>query len=148
VISTSHQVGAQAPAWCDVLITRLDESAQPWPLLQACCEHKLSPVMASDGSGLNQLRLPYDAPALLQHGMSVLAGVLGAPLGESAQGYAAAGGARLEIPTIDRITTTVPPRQAGRSGRGTAATNTGTNTGTNTSATKATTRSRTGAPHA
>lgn len=129
-------VGAQAPAWCDVLITRLDESAQPWPLLQACCEHQLSPVMASDGGGLNQLRLPYDAQALLQHGMSVLAGVLGAHHGESGHGLAASGAVGLEIPTIDRITTTVPPRQAGRSGRST------------TTKPAATGRGRTGAPHA
>lgn len=110
-------VGEQAPAWTDVLITRLDESAQPWPLLQACCEHQLAPTMASDGSGLQHLRQPYDAHALLQHGMGVLAGILGSPAGESSGALAQPAGVRLEIPTIDHITTTVPPRQAGRSGR-------------------------------
>jgi flagellar biosynthesis GTPase FlhF len=108
-------VGGQAPAWTDVLITRLDESAQPWPLLQACCEHQLRPAMASDGSGLNHLRMPYDAAALLQHAM----GVLGQTLCGGAEGAPVIGraGPSLDIPTIDQITTTVPPRQAGRSGR-------------------------------
>jgi hypothetical protein len=110
-------VGEQAPAWTDVLITRLDESAQPWPLLQACCEHQLAPIMASDGSGLQHLRQPYDAHTLLQHGMAVLAAVLGSPAGDHGGVPAQAAGVRLEIPTIDHITTTVPPRQAGRSGR-------------------------------
>jgi len=130
-------VGAQAPTWSDVLVTRLDESAQPWPLLQACCEHQISPAMASDGTGLNQLRLPYDAQALLQHGMSVLATVLGAQGGEPATHLAGTAGMGLEIPTIDHITTTVPPRQAGRSGRSAGTPPKG-----------APTRSRTGAPHA
>lgn len=130
-------VGAQAPTWSDVLVTRLDESAQPWPLLQACCEHQISPAMGSDGTGLTQLRLPYDAQALLQHGMGVLATLLGAQGGEYAANSSTAAGMRLEIPTIDHITTTVPPRQAGRSGRSTG------------SPTKSpATRSRTGASHA
>ncbi len=112
-------VGEHAPHWSDVLITRLDESAQPWPLLQACCEHQLCPAMASDGGGLTQLRQPFDAQALLQHGMAVLAQLLGAG------GHPGHTGGRdtplaLDIPTIDRITTTVPSRQAGRSGRGAA----------------------------
>jgi hypothetical protein len=130
-------VGAQAPTWSDVLVTRLDESAQPWPLLQACCEHQIAPAMASDGTGLNQLRLPYDAQALLQHGISVLATVLGAQGGEPATHLAGTAGMGLEIPTIDHITTTVPPRQAGRSGRSAGTPPKG-----------APTRSRTGAPHA
>ena len=75
--------------------------------------------MASDGGGLTQLRQPFDAQALLQHGMAVLAQLLGA------SGHPGHTGGRdtplaLDIPTIDRITTTVPPRQAGRSGRGAA----------------------------
>ncbi|MBM3390222.1 MAG: hypothetical protein FJY26_12130 [Betaproteobacteria bacterium] len=111
-------VGEQAPSWTDVLVTRLDESAQPWPLLQACCEHQLCPTMASDGSGLTQLRLPYDANALLKHGMGTVAHMLGAGaerLGVDGHDTSSC----LDIPTIDRITTTVPPRQAGRSGRST-----------------------------
>lgn len=115
-------LGEHTPAWSDLIVTRLDESAQPWPLLQACCEHQLSPMLASDGSGLNHLRLPYDADSLLQHGMGVLAAVLGAPAGESQGGRGPHAVASLEIPTIDHITTTVPPRQAGRSGRSVAAT--------------------------
>jgi hypothetical protein len=93
--------------------------------------------MGSDGTGLTQLRLPYDAQALLQHGMGVLATLLGAQGGEYAANSATASGMRLEIPTIDHITTTVPPRQAGRSGRSAGTPPKG-----------APTRSRTGAPHA
>jgi len=110
-------VGEQAPAWCDVLVTRLDESAQPWPLLQACCERQLMPAVASEGTGLNQLRLPYNAQALLQQGMVVLANLLGVHGGEQGLACWNAVSQGLDIPTIDRITTTVPPRQAGRSGR-------------------------------
>lgn len=113
-------VGSQAPAWTDVLITRLDESAQPWPLLQACCEHQLHPAMASDGSGLNHLRMPYDGAALLQHAMGVLGQTLGGGA-ELASGVGRGAAVPLDIPTIDQITTTVPPRQAGRSGRSSAA---------------------------
>lgn len=113
-------IGPQAPAWSDLIVTRLDESAQPWPLLQACCEHQLAPALASDGSSLNHLRQPYSAQALLQHGMGVLAAVLGAPSGEAPAPHGASA-TGLEIPTIDHITTTVPPRQAGRSGRSSAA---------------------------
>jgi len=131
-------VGEHAPTWSDVLVTRLDESAQPWPLLQACCEHQLRPAMASDGSGLTQLRLAYDARALLQHGMGVLAVMLGASSGDHAWDFAQAAPKSLEIPTIDHITTTVPPRQAGRSGRSAKTPKTAT----------ATARSRLGAPHA
>lgn len=132
-------VGEQAPAWNDLIVTRLDESAQPWPLLQACCEHQIMPVLASDGSGLTQLRQPYDAHALLQHGMAVLAAVLsGTAIGEVGSTRAQAGVARLEIPTIEHITTTVPPRQAGRSGRGAGA----------TSAASAKARTRQGSSHA
>jgi flagellar biosynthesis protein FlhF len=112
-------VGEHAPCWSDVLITRLDESAQPWPLLQACCEHQLCPAMASDGGGLTQLRQPFDARVLLQHGMAVLAQLLGAG-GHSGHAVGQGTPVALDIPTIDRITTTVPPRQAGRSGRSAA----------------------------
>ncbi|MFZ9434222.1 MAG: hypothetical protein ACO26I_10090, partial [Burkholderiaceae bacterium] len=132
-------VGEQAPTWNDLIVTRLDESAQPWPLLQACCEHQIMPVLASDGSGLTQLRQPYDAHALLQHGMAVLTAVLsGTAIGEVGGARPRAGVARLEIPTIEHITTTVPPRQAGRSGRGAGA----------TSAAGAKARTRQGSSHA
>lgn len=113
-------MGEHTPDWKDLMVTRLDESAQPWPLLQACCEHQLQPVAASDGSGLQHLRLPYDAAGLLQHAMGLLAAALGA----SAQDDGAEvqpPTPRIEIPTIEQITTTVPSRQAGRSGRSQAA---------------------------
>lgn len=130
-------MGEQAPAWQDLMVTRLDESAQPWPLLQVCCERGLAPVAASDGSGLQHLRLPYDGRALLQHGMGLLtAGLAGGTLSEGP----AAPRAAIEIPTIEQITTTIPPREAGRSGRSTRATSTRTGRSTATA--------RTGAPHA
>ncbi len=120
-------VGEQAPAWTDVLITRLDESAQPWPLLQACCEHQLRPAMASDGSGLNHLRLPYDSAALLQHSMGVLGQTLGGRA-EAASGVGRAAAPFQDTPSIGQITATVPPRQAGRSGRSATATKTASGT--------------------
>ena len=148
-------LGEHTPAWSDLIITRLDESAQPWPLLQACCEHQLSPALASDGSGLNHLRLPYDADALLQHGMGILAAVLGAPAGEHPGALGSHAGLSLEIPTIDHITTTVPPRQAGRSGRSAAAkpavspaNAAGTSARSTAKPAAASTRTRQGASHA
>ena len=109
-------VGEHAPHWSDVLITRLDESAQPWPLLQACCEHQLCPAMASDGGGLTQLRQPFDAQALLQHGMAVLAQLPGAG------GHPGHAGGRDTppapgIPPSARTPTTVPQRTHRRRGR-------------------------------
>lgn len=105
-------IGEQVPAWQDLMVTRLDESAQPWPLLQACCEHQLRPAAASDGSGIHHLRHPYDAGSLLQHGMGLLAAQLAAQSGQHAHE-----GGDIEIPTIAEITTSIPSRQAGRSGR-------------------------------
>ena len=125
-------IGEQTPAWQDLMVTRLDESSQPWALLQACCEHRLMPVAGSDGSGIQHLRLPYDAQALLQHSIGLLAAVMGAQPGGDAQQSARS----LEIPTIEHITTTVPTRQAGRSGRSASR-------GTSTPH-----AGRTGAPHA
>lgn len=130
-------IGEHAPAWHDVLVTRLDESAEPWPLLHACCEHGLQPAAASEGSGLQHLRQPYDALALLQHAMGLLGMALGTHTGEGR----CAGPSALDIPTIEHITTTVPPRQAGRSGRSQAAK-------VEAATGRASTRTRPGATHA
>lgn len=107
---------SEAPSWADVLVTRLDESSQPWGLLQACCEHGLLPAMASHGAGLDDLSQPYGPAELLQHGMRTLAGAMGA--GSVLHG---ASGHPLDIAAIEPITAHGAARPAARGSRAKAA---------------------------
>ncbi|MGI9135092.1 MAG: hypothetical protein ACR2I0_14305, partial [Rhodoferax sp.] len=113
--SLNRILQASGIAWTSLMVSKLDESVQPWPLVELLCNHTIALSAASDGSHLSDLRTDLSAGALVEMAVAQLSRV---PESVSTQPRLAAqaaalvpGGnaARLVLPPV-RLKATSNPR--------------------------------------
>ncbi len=59
-------------SWASLMISKLDESVQPWPLVEFLCSSDIMLSAASDGSHVADLRLDFSAAALVEMAVAQL----------------------------------------------------------------------------
>jgi len=59
-------------SWASLMISKLDESVQPWPLVEFLCSNDIMLSAASDGSHVADLRLGFSAAALVEMAVAQL----------------------------------------------------------------------------
>jgi flagellar biosynthesis GTPase FlhF len=58
--------------WNSLMVSKLDESVQPWPLVEFLCDNFLSLSAASDGASLQALRMDLSTSALVEMAVAQL----------------------------------------------------------------------------
>jgi len=58
--------------WATLMISKLDESVQPWPLIEYLCNSDVRLSVASDGCHVADLRLDFSAAALVEMAVAQL----------------------------------------------------------------------------
>ncbi|MDP4609413.1 MAG: hypothetical protein NWS83_09800 [Burkholderiaceae bacterium] len=69
----------QAFAWDSVMVSKLDEASQPWPLLQALCDSPLPMSLMGPSARLSEAALPYSGVRIVEQALAHL------PLGGDTQ---------------------------------------------------------------
>jgi len=59
-------------SWASLMVSKLDESIQPWPLVEFLCSSDVMLSIASDGSHVADLRLDFSAAALVEMAVAQL----------------------------------------------------------------------------
>jgi flagellar biosynthesis GTPase FlhF len=72
-----RQVRANGVQWHDLMISRMDEPGNPWPLLQVLCEGSLHASFGGFGTGLEDLIEAADADLLIDRALETLQPALG-----------------------------------------------------------------------
>ncbi len=62
--------------WSSVMLTKMDEAAHPWPLIQGLCDSKLPVSAVSEGHQTNAAPVPLDPHRLLTLALSPVYGML------------------------------------------------------------------------
>lgn len=62
--------------WSSLMLTKMDEAAHPWPLIQGLCDTKLPVSAVSEGHQTNLAPVPLDAHRLLTLALSPVYGML------------------------------------------------------------------------
>jgi flagellar biosynthesis GTPase FlhF len=62
--------------WSSLMLTKMDEAAHPWPLIQGLCDKKLPISGVSDGHNTNSAPVPLDHHRLLTLALSPVYGML------------------------------------------------------------------------
>ena len=69
---------AGAARWDSLMVTKLDESVQPWPLVEFLCDNRLALNAAGDGNQLGDLRRELEIRSLVEMAVAQLARTAGA----------------------------------------------------------------------
>ena len=69
---------AGASRWDSLMVTKLDESVQPWPLVEFLCDNRLPLNAAGDGNQLGDLRRELEIRSLVEMAVAQLARTAGA----------------------------------------------------------------------
>lgn len=59
-------------SWASLMVSKLDESVQPWPLVEFLCNSDVMLSAASDGCHVSDLRLDFSAAALVEMAVAQL----------------------------------------------------------------------------
>ena len=64
---------ATSARWDSLMVTKLDESVQPWPLVEFLCDNRLPLNAAGDGNQLGDLRRELEIRSLVEMAVAQLA---------------------------------------------------------------------------
>jgi len=69
----NRAIGAGKVRWDSLMVTKLDESVQPWPLVEFLCGNRLALNAAGDGTQLGDLRRELEIRSLVEMAVAQLA---------------------------------------------------------------------------
>jgi hypothetical protein len=87
--ATLHKVANANTVWHSVLLSKLDECSQPWPLLNFLSNNSMSLAGASDGAGAGDLVDKFSVGQLVSLGLAQLDTGLAEPLPDAHAALAA-----------------------------------------------------------
>ena len=69
----NRAIRAASVRWDSLMVTKLDESVQPWPLVEFLCDNRLALNAAGDGNQLGDLRRELEIRSLVEMAVAQLA---------------------------------------------------------------------------
>ena len=69
----NRAIRAAGVRWDSLMVTKLDESVQPWPLVEFLCDNRLALNAAGDGNQLGDLRRELEIRSLVEMAVAQLA---------------------------------------------------------------------------
>lgn len=91
VTTIRHFLEQPAVLWKSLMLSKLDESANPWPMVQALCNHRVALSYFSESAQPGQMCQPADTATLIELALAVIAPP--APMSEPVQDAALNSGA-------------------------------------------------------
>ena len=92
VTTIRHFLEQPAVLWKSLMLSKLDESANPWPMVQALCNHRVALSYVSESAQPGQMCQPADTAALIELALQVISppALLSAPVQDAALNSGAA----------------------------------------------------------
>ena len=92
VTTIRHFLEQPAVLWKSLMLSKLDESANPWPMVQALCNHRVALSYVSESAQPGQMCQPADTAALIELALQVITppALLSAPVQDAALNSGAA----------------------------------------------------------
>jgi len=72
VTTIRHFLEQPAVLWKSLMLSKLDESANPWPMVQALCNHRVALSYVSESAQPGQMCQPADTAALIELALAVI----------------------------------------------------------------------------
>ena len=80
VTSVQKVLESQGPAWASLMLSKLDEAAHPWPLIQGLCNNPLPISVVSQGASLSLAATSFQPAQLVDMALAPLGIVSGLPM--------------------------------------------------------------------
>jgi hypothetical protein len=72
VTTIRHFLEQPAVLWKSLMLSKLDESGNPWPMVQALCNHRVALSYVSESAQPGQMCQPADTAALIELALAVI----------------------------------------------------------------------------